>query len=336
MRSNWVLYIVTLIIIVFLVEGIIDGVRNSQIRERQYSVYLSNQPIDSNWVAPSLFIDHETTGNERRMVMYGKDLIAHTSKYFGPLGSISRATNGMNCQNCHLDAGTRPWGNNFGAVYSLYPQFRGRSNTIQTIYGRVNDCFHRSLNGKAIDDTSYEMQSLYAYIKWLGKNVPKGIKPVGAGLPILPIIDRAANVIKGKAVYFNLCKTCHGDNGQGSINQTGNEYIYPPLWGEHSYNDGAGLYRLSSFASYVENNMPYNIASHQIPKLTIEDSWDVAAFVNSQPRPHIDQSKDWPDVSKKVFDAPFGPYPDSFSQQQHKYGPYTEIINNLKSKQLKK
>ncbi|MGI8635658.1 MAG: c-type cytochrome, partial [Segetibacter sp.] len=93
------------------------------------------------------------------------------------------------------------------------------------------------------------------------------------------------------------------------------------------YNDGAGLYRLSSFASFVSSNMPYNVASRQHPVLSNEEAWDVAAFVNSQPRPRVDQRKDWPDVTKKPFDAPYGPYADSFKQQQHKYGPYEPIVN---------
>jgi thiosulfate dehydrogenase len=43
------------------------------------------------------------------------------------------------------------------------------------------------------------------------------------------------------------------------------------------------------------------------------------------PRPAKDLSRDWPDISKKPFDHPFGPYTDSFSENQHKYGPYGPI-----------
>jgi thiosulfate dehydrogenase len=48
----------------------------------------------------------------------------------------------------------------------------------------------------------------------------------------------------------------------------------------------------------------------------------VAAFVNSQPRPKKDISKDWPDISKKPFDHPFGPFADGKTEAQHKYGPW--------------
>jgi thiosulfate dehydrogenase len=51
----------------------------------------------------------------------------------------------------------------------------------------------------------------------------------------------------------------------------------------------------------------------------------VAAFVNSQSRPHKDQSKDWPNIARKPIDFAFAPYQDSFSEKQHKYGPYLPI-----------
>jgi len=56
----------------------------------------------------------------------------HTSKYLGPNGTVMQISNGMNCQNCHLDAGTRPWGNNYAAVLTTYPKYRARSGMIKT------------------------------------------------------------------------------------------------------------------------------------------------------------------------------------------------------------
>jgi thiosulfate dehydrogenase len=52
----------------------------------------------------------------------------------------------------------------------------------------------------------------------------------------------------------------------------------------------------------------------------------VAAFVNSQPRPHKDASKDWKDIKHKPIDYPFAPFADTFSTQQHKYGSFKEMI----------
>jgi thiosulfate dehydrogenase len=281
---------------------------------------------DSTWIPPSLFTDFVLEGEERDQVIYGQDLIANTSSYFGPNGSIAQISNGMNCQNCHLNAGRKTWGNNYSAVYSTYPKFRERSGAIESIYKRVSDCFERSLNGSAPDSNSKEYKAIYAYIKWIGHGVEKNKKPFGSGIEKLPFMDRAADPVKGKIVYVAQCQSCHGPGGEGQLSLNGISYEYPPLWGQHSYNDGAGLFRLSSFAGYVKNNMPFNLTSHSNPKLSNEEAWDVAAFVNSQPRPTKDKSKDWPDNSKKPFDHPFGPYTDGFSETQHKYGPYQPIL----------
>ena len=268
-------------------------------------------------------------GEEGEMIRYGRELIAHTSAYLGPNGKVMAMSNGMNCQNCHLDAGTRPWGNNYSAVYATYPKFRARSGSNESMVKRVNDCFERSLNGKALDSTGKEMRAILAYMKWLGTGVNKGTTPEGAGLTKLAYLERAADPKKGAAVYLNKCQVCHGPEGEGIQNAQKNEYIYPPLWGKNSYNDGAGLYRLSRFAGYVKSNMPLG-ATHKTPQLTDEEAWDVAAYVNSKPRPHKDQSQDWPDVSKKPIDFPFGPYADKFTEEQHKFGPFEPIAKAAK------
>lgn len=281
------------------------------------------------WQAPTESELSEDLNKEK--ILYGKDLIVHTATYFGPKGNVSPgSTNGMNCQNCHLEAGTKVFGNNYAAVASTYPKYRARSGTIETIYKRVNDCFERSLNGKAIDTSSKEMQAIVTYIVWLGKQVPKGEKPPGSGFKDLPFLNRPADSDKGKIVYTTKCQTCHKTNGEGQYNNEQTAYLYPPLWGEHSYNDGAGLYRLSNFAKYVKYNMPQG-ASHNSPQLSDEEAWDVAAFVNSQKRPHANAKKDWPNISEKPFDHPFGQYSDGFDEKQHKFGPFQPIKDKLAS-----
>ncbi|HEY0667094.1 MAG TPA: c-type cytochrome [Sphingobacteriaceae bacterium] len=284
---------------------------------------VQKEPESSLWIAPDESKLPE--GSEREVILYGRDLIAHTSKYLGPRGKVATISNGMNCQNCHLDAGTKPWGNNYSAVYSTYPKFRARSGTNETIVKRINDCFERSLNGKPLDSTSNEMKAMIAYMKWLGTGIEKGKKPAGVGLQKLAYLPRAADPKKGAVVYTANCASCHGNTGEGLPNGDQSEFIYPPLWGKNSYNDGAGLYRISNFASYVKNNMPLG-ATHENPQLSDEESWDVAAYVNSQTRPHKDQSKDWKDISKKPIDFPFGPYADKFSEKQHKFGPFEPIL----------
>ena len=284
--------------------------------------------IDTNfvslWTAPSDWRMDRLTQEEKEKIKYGRELIAHTAQYLGPAGSVRQMSNGMNCQNCHLHAGTQPWGNNYFAVFSTYPRFRARSGSKESIVKRVNDCLERSLNGMALDSTSNEMKAILAYIKWVGTDVPKKVSPKGSGIFKLKYLRRAADPQKGKVVYEKNCQSCHQVNGQGLMATDGKTYTYPPLWGEHSYNTGAGLFRVSMFAGYVKYNMPQG-TTYEKPKLSDEEAWDVAAFVNTQPRPEKNYKKDWPDVSGKPIDYPFGPYADGFSEMQHKYGPFEPI-----------
>ncbi|WP_375444231.1 c-type cytochrome [uncultured Fibrella sp.] len=260
------------------------------------------------------------------LIMYGKDLIAHTATYLGPKGKVARLSNGMNCQNCHLDAGTKPWGNNYGAVAATYPKFRERSGTIETIVKRVNDCIERSLNGKTLDSNSREMKAIVAYILSVGSNVPRGETPNGSGIWKLPYLDRAADPGNGKLAYEQKCVSCHGTTGHGVANTNRTGYTFPPLWGPHSYNQGAGLFRISRLAGYVKTNMPLG-ATWEKPTLTDEEAWDIAAYIESMPRPAKDLSRDWPNIAGKPIDHPFGPYADSFSEKQHKFGPFKPIKN---------
>lgn len=283
---------------------------------------------DRMWLPPDTTVLREMP-DEGALIDYGKKLISNTSYFLGPKGTVAKMSNGMSCQNCHLEAGTKIFGNNYSAVASTYPKFRARSGTQETIEKRVNDCFERSLNGRPLQDDSKEMNAIVAYIGWLGKDVLKGVSPKGSGLGEIEYLDRAANPEKGEILYAAKCSACHGKLGEGVLKASGESYTYPPLWGKKSYNVGAGLYRLSNFARFVKLNMPLG-TNYTAPTLTDEECWDIAAFVNSRPRPAMDISKDWPDISKKPFDHPFGPYEDSFTELQHKFGPFKIIIKNKK------
>src|SRR5207244_11384550 len=106
----------------------------------------------------------------------------------------------MNCQNCHLKAGTLPFGNNYAAVAATYPKFRERSGTVESVEKRVNDCIERSLNGHALPDDSREMRAMVSYIKWVGKEVPKKTTPREDGISSPSFLDRQADPANGKIV----------------------------------------------------------------------------------------------------------------------------------------
>jgi thiosulfate dehydrogenase len=181
------------------------------------------------------------------------------------------------------------------------------------------------MNGGTLDSQSLEMQAMVAYLKWISKDVAAGLKPKGAGTEILPYLARAADTQKGKMVYLNTCQRCHGVNGEGLITADSSAFTYPPLWGENSFNVSAGMYQLSRLAGFIKNNMPFGV-TWQNPQLTNEQAWDVAAYISSQGRPEKRFAYDWLNVAKKPVDYPFGPYADSFSKEQHKYGPFLPIV----------
>ena len=330
-------------VVVFLLQAVIScspenqsAQNNSDTSATSVSDLFTEEHV---WTAPDT--NSIPNDDEGKLISYGRTLVIHTSKYFGPTGYLLNTINGMNCQNCHLEAGTRPYGNNLGAVSTTYPRFSPRAGALVTIAGKVNECFTRSMNGAPIDTNSKEMHAIVAYLKWLGKDVKKGEVPAGSGgIKAPPFIYRTADPEKGKLVYDQFCSRCHGAAGQGQLVKdvlkdptkqqggtatTDDHYYYPPLWGSHSFNGVATLYRLSKFAGFVQNNMPYPM-TYKTAILSDEQAWDVAAYVNSRERLILDHSKDYATaIAKKPFDFPFGPYADNFSEAQHKFGPYTEM-----------
>ena len=319
LRASWFPFLLGLVILIVILNQVLFT-----------SAAVSDEfplpnPVASadEWQAPD--INSVADDEEGKLIHYGRELITNTALYFGPKGTVAAITNGMNCQNCHIDAGAKNFGGAFSAVASIYPVYRPRSGRVESIEFRISDCMLRSLNGKAIDSSSREMKAMVAYLKWIGKGVSKGNKPQGAGLEQLPFMDRAADPEKGKPIYQSKCSSCHGENGEGQSNHDSSYYLYPPLWGPHSFNVSAGLYRISRMSSFIKNNMPFGQASHNSPQLTDEEAWDVAAFVLSKPRPDKRFPEDWPKTETKPVDYPFGPYTDIFSEKQHKYGPFQPI-----------
>lgn len=319
LRESWFPVLLGLIILIVILNRVLF---TSAAESNDFSIPENNAAVD-DWQAPD--INALPDDEQGKLIRYGHELIMNTSLYLGPKGNIASVSNGMNCQNCHIDAGTKSFAGCFSAVASTYPRYRERSGKVESIEFRINDCMLRSLNGKQIDSSGQEMKAMVAYLKWIGKDVPKNKKPKGAGLEELPFLNRAADPEKGKQVFQSKCTSCHGENGQGLLNHDSSFYLYPALWGPNSFNISAGLYRITRFASFVKNNMPFGLASHNSPQLTDEEAWDVAAFVLSQPRPEKIFAEDWPKKETKPVDYPYGPYADNFPEKQHKYGPFIPI-----------
>ncbi|MGH9444753.1 MAG: c-type cytochrome, partial [Terriglobia bacterium] len=132
-----------------------------------------------------------------------------------------------------------------------------------------------------VPDDSRDMIAMVAYMTWLSQNVPEGSTVQGRGLPRLRTPARV-DAKAGAQIYAQRCSGCHGLSGEGV------PHIFPPLWGPHSANDGAGISKAPKMAAFVKANMPPTAPG----SLTVQESFDVAAFVDSHPRPHYDHTFD--------------------------------------------
>lgn len=188
----------------------------------------------------------------------------------------------LRCLSCHLDGGSRANGIPLVGAYAHYPEYRARSAAIATIEDRINDCFVRSLNGRALDARSADLRDMTAYLAFLSRGVPVGARVAGQGLA--KIAPLRGDTTRGRALFVSTCARCHGADGGGTT-------AAPPLWGRNSFNIGAGMARLYTAASFIRHNMPFDRPG----SLTDQQAVDVAAFVVSRPRPDLaGKENDWP------------------------------------------
>ncbi len=266
-------------------------------------------------------------------VLYGRKLFNETYAVIGPevpQTGMRYSGNNLACQSCHLQGGTQKFAIPMIGVYGIFPQYIARENEVRTLEERIEGCMQRSMNGRDLPVDGPEMKALTAYIQFLSTGIAVGKAPVGRGSPNLPLLSRAADPTRGGAVYAANCAACHQSDGQGKRNGMPGDakgYAFPPLWGPDSFNDGAGMHRLITSASFIHANMPFG-THYDAPALSVDDAWDVAAYVNSQARPHREHlDADYPVRSRKPVDAPFPPFTDNFPLQQHALGPFKPIMD---------
>ena len=188
----------------------------------------------------------------------------------------------LRCTSCHLDDGTRVNAAPLVGVYARFPQFRDRSNSVAIIEDRVNDCFRRSLNGRALAYDSRDMRDIVAWLAFLSRGTPVHRDTTPRGIKLLPamIPDTAA----GRAQFATTCAACHGMDGQGTP-------AGPPLWGPKSFNIAASMARLRTAASFIKHNMP----NDRPGTLTAQQAFNLAAYVNAHSRPDLaGKENDWP------------------------------------------
>lgn len=205
--------------------------------------------------------------------------------------------NQLNCTSCHLANGSEafaaPWQN----MPSIYPIYRTRAGRINTIQERINGCFERSMNGTALDLGSDDMNAMVSYMAWLSKDMPYGVSPEGRGFVK---VDKSLepDTVNGEKLFAEKCSVCHGVDGEGQYNDDGT-YVFPAVAGDKSFNDGAGMARTYTAASFIKGKMPFG----QGNTLTDQEAVDIAGYFTQLPRPvKANKDKDWPngDAPKDV------------------------------------
>lgn len=255
------------------------------------------QPIP---VKPYLPPEEQTIPNNEfgEMIRLGKKVFTETGKYAGKY-----VGNGLNCVNCHLDAGRLANSAPLWAAWVKYPAYRSKNKKVNTMEERIQGCFKYSMNGKVPAADSKELKALMSYAYWLAQGAPTGVDLPGRGYPKLAKPDKAPDYGRGEKIFTNSCALCHGSNGQGT-RQNG-AYVFPPLWGKNSFNWGAGMHRINTAAAFIRANMPFGKGG----SLTNQEAWDVAYFLNSHDRPQDPRFKQDTNATKK-----------SFHQHQCRYG----------------
>jgi thiosulfate dehydrogenase len=183
----------------------------------------------------------------------------------------------MSCAACHIAGGTVPHGGSLAGTLANFPQWNVRAKRVITLEDRIAECFLYSMNGRPPKYAGKQMVSLVAYIAWLSRGSAI-LSASGAENGFTVALPSATpDVARGNSVYLEKCAACHQASGAG-ISGT-----FPPLWGPTSFNDGAGMAHLDVITGWVKFNMPKGAAG----SLSLNEAYDVSAYVLSHDRPHF-------------------------------------------------
>lgn len=280
-----------LLILAIVAIAVLSGELSKE-KERQSQVSPFQQVEDKEVVGieynpPS--IEEVPDGPEKEAILRGHELVNNTSEVLrSEAASVEdgeAAVNALSCTSCHAGAGLEEDSSSLVGMTAVYPEYVSRSDEMVTIEERINGCMVRSMNGEPFAEDDEDLDAMVAYLQYISEGIP-----VNAELPWrktnvmedVPIPD----VADGEALFQQSCIACHAQDGSGTGSNTG-----PALWGEGSFNDGAGLARMSNMAGYIQNNMPKGNEK----SLNDQQAADLAAFILSQDRPEFDRhDSDWP------------------------------------------
>ncbi len=202
----------------------------------------------------------------------------------------------MACGSCHLNGGTVAKASPFNGLAPLFPANNPRAGRAISLEERLNGCFLRSMNGTRLAEESKDMKAMVAFMAWMKGDAAADGKILGRGTG--EVDDKLIpDPIRGKELFESDCAVCHGSDGQGMKSADGGR-LFPPLWGDASFNIGAGIARTFTAAAFVKSNMPIAQGT-KFPQgqggLSDQDAVDIAEYFTHQPRPDFAAKvNDWP------------------------------------------
>lgn len=276
-------YVLTILASAFLLAGC-NSDRGADAKEAIKTQGATVEQTAMNTYQPPS-MDKVPEGPLGESIKYGYKLMHETNTALP-----NNVGNNLACSSCHGTAGTDATSPLTG-VTAVYPAYNPRAGKVLTIEDRINGCFKRSMNGKPLESTSDEMRAMVAYLNYISTDVPIGIKErpwvVKNSMQNVPKPDLA----NGEKLFQQSCSQCHGADGSGTGPTSG-----PALWGDKSFNIGAGMGRISTAAGYIKRNMPLGeMGGIKQGSLSDQQAADLAGFILSKDRPDFaDKANDWP------------------------------------------
>ena len=267
-------------------------VNASQVKKVRDQIDLA-KPATTKFSTPRFATMLESSNPEQ--LVYGMRLMTETKALLP-----DNVGNSLNCSSCHLNGGTVAMASPFVGVAAQFPRYAARAGREIDIQERINGCFKRSMNGKPVPKNTKEMQAMVAYMTWMNHGYKKDEKIPGRGIGKIDT-DLKPNTTNGKKIYEAQCAVCHGKDGQG-VKADDGSYVFPAVWGDSSFNIGAGMARTYTAAAFIKQNMPIG-HNTRFPMghggLSDQDAVDVAEYFSHINRPDFaDKHKDWPNGEK--------------------------------------
>jgi thiosulfate dehydrogenase len=181
----------------------------------------------------------------------------------------------MRCASCHIDAGAEP-----GELSLIHAISR------HNIEDRINECIVRNRNGRPLPKDGTEMLAMLSWLQFLADEdaASSASRRRSHDPPAFKTPNRAPNPQAGEQLFAKRCADCHGKDGAGlpASRNLAEGYLFPPLWGSESFTDAAEMHSAATAARFIKAKMPLGR-----PDLDDDQAFDVAAFIDSKPRPHL-------------------------------------------------